>query len=180
MYFCVNSLLDKTIKLWKLSEKRVPQTSSTGVESVAASLRRGGPLRIPKRPLGAPEPVAVPRKVYQNAHAYHINSISINSDAETFISADDLRINLWNTEVSDKTFTVVDIKPASMEELTEVITAAEFHPRHCHHFAYSNSRGSIRLCDLRSASLCDDHAKCKHLQPMVHACLINRYSLIMQ
>ncbi len=39
------------------------------------------------------------KRVYANAHTYHINSISVNSDQETFLSADDLRINLWNLEV---------------------------------------------------------------------------------
>lgn len=47
---------------------------------------------------------AVPRKIYANAHAYHINSISLNTDGETYISADDLRINLWNLEISDQSF----------------------------------------------------------------------------
>lgn len=47
---------------------------------------------------------AVPRKVYSNAHAYHIHSISVNSDQETYISADDLRINLWNLNISDQSF----------------------------------------------------------------------------
>ncbi|KAJ0437048.1 putative transcription factor WD40-like family [Helianthus annuus] len=37
-------------------------------------------------------------KMYAHGHDYNINSISINSDGETFISADDLRINLWNLE----------------------------------------------------------------------------------
>ena len=36
------------------------------------------------------------RRSYRNAHAYHINSISLNSDSETFLSADDLRINLFH------------------------------------------------------------------------------------
>ena len=47
---------------------------------------------------------AVPRKVYSNAHAYHIHSISVNSDQETYISADDLRVNLWNLNISDQSF----------------------------------------------------------------------------
>ena len=46
--------------------------------------------------------------------------ISLNSDCETFISADDLRINLWNLAISDTSFNIVDIKPTNMEELTEV------------------------------------------------------------
>ena len=56
---------------------------------------------------------------------------------------------------------IVDIKPANMEELTEVITAAEFHPLECNIFAYSSSKGTVRLCDMRKAALCDRHSKCK-------------------
>jgi serine/threonine-protein phosphatase 2A regulatory subunit B len=53
---------------------------------------------------GDPVVAAIPRKVYANAHAYHINSISINSDGETYISADDLRVNLWNLGIHDQSF----------------------------------------------------------------------------
>ncbi|XP_009991790.1 PREDICTED: serine/threonine-protein phosphatase 2A 55 kDa regulatory subunit B beta isoform [Chaetura pelagica] len=102
---------------------------------------------------------ATPRRVFANAHTYHINSISVNSDYETYMSADDLRINLWNFEITNQSFNIVDIKPANMEELTEVITAAEFHPHHCNTFVYSSSKGTIRLCDMRTAALCDRHAK---------------------
>jgi hypothetical protein len=42
--------------------------------------------------------------INQTAHAYHINSISVNSDSETYISADDLRINLWNLDISEQSF----------------------------------------------------------------------------
>ena len=55
---------------------------------------------------------AVPRKVYANAHAYHINSISINSDDETYMSADDLRINLWNLGISDQSFSTFASLPS--------------------------------------------------------------------
>ncbi|KAJ0388665.1 hypothetical protein P43SY_010540 [Pythium insidiosum] len=46
-----------------------------------------------------------------------------------------------------------------MEELTEVITAADFHPSHCNLMMYSTSRGAIKLGDLRQAALCDSHSK---------------------
>jgi hypothetical protein len=39
----------------------------------------------------------------------------------------------------------------------EVITSAEFHPTHCNTLAYSSSKGSIRLVDLRQSALCDTH-----------------------
>ena len=91
------------------------------------------------------------RRQFGNAHAYHINSLSVNSDCETYISADDLRVNLWHLERGDAAdaFTVVDIKPENMEDLTEVITSAEFHPSRCDLFAYSSSKGSVRLADMR-------------------------------
>ncbi|KAI5298560.1 hypothetical protein KEM56_003951 [Ascosphaera pollenicola] len=102
---------------------------------------------------------AVPRRVYANAHAYHVNSISVNSDGETFISSDDLRINLWNLNIQDQSFNIVDIKPANMEELTEVVTAAEFHPISCNWFMYASSKGTIKLADMRQRALCDEHSK---------------------
>jgi len=53
------------------------------------------------------------RRVFANAHTYHINSISVNSDQETYLSADDLRINLWNLEITDQSFSkfnlIIDI-----------------------------------------------------------------------
>ncbi|KAI9029663.1 protein phosphatase PP2A regulatory subunit B [Phycomyces nitens] len=146
---------DKTIKLWKVFEKslRVVSESPVGPGITQPS------LRVPKLTHRDTIVAAVPRKVYANAHAYHINSISTNSDGETYLSADDLRINLWNMDISDQSFNIVDIKPANMEELTEVITAAEFHPLQCNVFMYSSSKGSIKLSDMRQSALCDQHAK---------------------
>jgi serine/threonine-protein phosphatase 2A regulatory subunit B len=51
------------------------------------------------------------------------------------------------------------MKPANMEELTEVITSAQFHPTECHTFVYSTSKGAIKVADMRMQSLCDSHAK---------------------
>jgi hypothetical protein len=107
---------------------------------------------------------AVPRRIFKNAHQYHINSVSVNSDGERFgniiiivffkyfvlarpcwlvfcwhphygslflslslsslsslfffafssyLSADDLRINMWNLEITDQSFNIVDIKPGA-------------------------------------------------------------------
>jgi serine/threonine-protein phosphatase 2A regulatory subunit B len=95
------------------------------------------------------------KKVYANAHAYHVNSISMNSDGETFLSADDLRILWWNLEVNDRAYNIVDTKPEHMEDLTEVIMTAKFHPSHCHTFAWTSSRGRIFVADTRERALCD-------------------------
>ncbi|GIY95876.1 protein phosphatase PP2A 55 kDa regulatory subunit [Caerostris extrusa] len=152
---------DKTIKLWKVSErdKRID-----GYNLKDESGHPKDPLSITSLRVPTVRPMelmveASPRRIFANAHTYHINSISVNSDQETYLSADDLRINLWHLEITDQSFNIVDIKPTNMEELTEVITAAEFHPSQCNTFVYSSSKGTIRLCDMRAAALCDQHAK---------------------
>ncbi len=104
--FCAG-LVDKTIKLWKVFEKslRVVSESNMGDGQRALpppSLRQH--LRLPRMQHQDNIIAAVPRKVYSNAHAYHIHSITVNSDQETYISADDLRINLWNLNISDQSF----------------------------------------------------------------------------
>ncbi|GMM31471.1 protein phosphatase 2A regulatory subunit [Martiniozyma asiatica (nom. inval.)] len=116
-------------------------------------------IKLPKMTYHDTITAAQPKKIFANAHAYHINSISVNSDQETFISSDDLRINLWNLGIEDQSFNIVDIKPTNMEELTEVITSAEFHPIDCNLFMYSSSKGIIKLNDMRMNSLCDNHSK---------------------
>ena len=151
---------DKTIKLWKVFEKKLKIVSSMNLPRG----RYGAPtsvknLKIPTLTCRDTAVCATPRRVYANAHAYHVNSISPCSDGETFLSADDLRINLWNMNNSQISFNIVDIKPENMEELTEVITASCFHPTSCNLFMYSSSRGAIKLADMRSAALCDAHSK---------------------
>ncbi|CAI0392122.1 unnamed protein product [Linum tenue] len=176
-------------KVKKISEMNVDPSKAVGNGSVASSSNSSAPkpylanggctdrlnnspgndfsipaggfpsLRLPVVTSAETSLVARCRRVYAHAHDYHINSISNNSDGETFISADDLRINLWNLEISNQSFNIVDVKPANMEDLTEVITSAEFHPNQCNMLAYSSSKGSIRLIDLRQSALCDSHAK---------------------
>ncbi|KAL8137042.1 hypothetical protein V2J09_003043 [Rumex salicifolius] len=185
---------DKTIKFWKVQEKKLKKITEMNVDpskcagngcmasssSSKSHVANGGFAEKPcsslsnyiSFPAGGIPSLRLPvvtsqeaslaarcRRVYAHAHDYHINSISNNSDGETFISADDLRINLWNLEISSQSFNIVDVKPKNMEDLTEVITSAEFHPTHCNMLAYSSSKGCIRLIDLRQSALCDSHAK---------------------
>jgi len=125
---------DKTIKLFKMWER----TSDDA---------------------GSVEVVVKPKKVFEGAHAYNINSVSFNSDGETFISTDDLRVNMWNVNISKEAFGIVDIKPENMDQLTEVITCSDFHPNHCSLLIYATSKGVIRLADLRSSALCNSYSK---------------------
>ncbi|CAL8081989.1 unnamed protein product [Orchesella dallaii] len=149
---------DKTIKLWRVSEKDF-KVEGFNIKDGCRDPSSITSVSVPRVVQTSNTVEASLRRVFANAHTYHINSISVNSDQETYLSADDLRINLWNLEITDQSFNIVDIKPANMEELTEVITASEFHPSSCNLFVYSSSKGTIRLCDMRAAALCDKHSK---------------------
>lgn len=151
----VLSTNDKTVKLWKVGERQMK--ISDGTENLSAYSFEA--LRLPRISKGT-EIAAMPKRVYQNAHMYHINSISLNSDCETFLSADDLRINWWNHDRSDTCFNIIDVKPPMMAELTEVITSAQFHPSHCNVLMYSSSRGVVKVVDTRQAAICDHSAVC--------------------
>jgi serine/threonine-protein phosphatase 2A regulatory subunit B len=83
------------------------------------------------------------RMQYKNCHSYNINSLSCSPDGESFLSADDLRINLWNLENNIEAYNVVDLKPSNIEEVSEVITHVEFHPRRSDLFMFSSSKGYI-------------------------------------
>ena len=105
-WYILPSTSDKTIKLWKIFEKSIKVVSETNLQE-NSNPNQGltlANLKLPKLVHHDTMIAAVPRKIYQNAHAYHINSISVNSDAETYLSADDLRVNLWNLNISDQSF----------------------------------------------------------------------------
>tara|TARA_R110002050_G_scaffold232671_5_gene368288 strand:+ start:628 stop:969 length:342 start_codon:yes stop_codon:yes gene_type:complete len=89
--------IDKTIKLWKVFEKQVNVVDRELSDDEEE-------LVVPKILGREAVMTSTPRRTYANAHAYHVNSISLNSDGETFLSADDLRINLWNFGINSQSF----------------------------------------------------------------------------
>ena len=101
---------DKTVKLWKIAErdKRYDGFNlkdENGHMVTPTSLKS---LRVPKVISTNTVVEPTPRRIFANAHTYLINSISVNSDQETYLSADDLRINLWNIEINDESFSKYD------------------------------------------------------------------------
>ena len=69
---------------------------------------------------------ASPRRVFANAHTYHINSISVNSDCETYLSADDLRVNLWHLEITDRSFSILLLFNCMLHHLLLITTLFMF------------------------------------------------------
>ncbi|OAF69233.1 hypothetical protein A3Q56_02991 [Intoshia linei] len=149
----------KIIKLWKLTERNTMPQGLNFEDDEGKRRERPSKLVIPRYTPTDTFVEALPRKIYQNAHTYQIHSISTNYDNMCFLSSDELRINLWNLEVSDNSYNVVDIKPECLEDLSEVITSTTFHPNQSSIFTYTTSIGGLRLCDMRQKALCDTHYK---------------------
>uniref|UniRef100_A0A8C0VD21 Serine/threonine-protein phosphatase 2A 55 kDa regulatory subunit B n=1 Tax=Cyanistes caeruleus TaxID=156563 RepID=A0A8C0VD21_CYACU len=135
---------DKTIKLWKISE-RDKRAEGYNLKDEDGRLRE--PFRVTELRVPTLKPMdlmveASPRRTFANAHTYHINSISVNSDYATYLSADDLRINLWHLEVTNRSFSILWCPLTAGAAQLPV-----------------SSKGTIRLCDMRSSALCDQHSK---------------------
>ena len=127
---------DRIIKLWKMEHKTHRKVSRCNVNDV-------GHLEMPKTEAVQEVYEGVEKKQFKNCHNYNINSLSQSPDGENFLSADDLRVNLWSLENSLLAFNVVDLKPPNIEELAEVITHVEYHPVRSDLFLFSSSKGYI-------------------------------------
>lgn len=102
-------IVDKTVKLWKVTE-RDKRAEGYNLKDDAGLLRDPTSITSLRVPSFKPMELLVeasPRRIFANAHTYHINSISVNSDQETYLSADDLRINLWHLEVTNQSFSIL-------------------------------------------------------------------------
>ena len=51
------------------------------------------------------------------------------------------------------------VHAADQAGVVQVITAAEFHPQQCNTFAYSSSKGAVRMVDMRSGALLEGRTK---------------------
>ncbi|KAJ3436391.1 protein phosphatase pp2a regulatory subunit b [Anaeramoeba flamelloides] len=151
---------DQTIKLWKIFSKEKELVTEFNKEREEnEGINNPKDLLFPQTQVEEISKEAYNKRTYGNAHAYNINSISLSSDDEVFISSDELRINLWHLERTDKSFNIVDLKPEDLEQLSEVITCSQFHPNESNKFIYSLSKGVIHLGDLRQSAKCLNSVK---------------------
>lgn len=139
---------DKTIKLWKLGEGTVRRSErfpkrSNWIQS-ALELPEMKTLDTGVNPLN--------KVIFPNLHGYNINSVSVCADGERFLSGDDLKVNLWALERTDRAYTIRDIAPKGNGEVNEVLTVSKFDPANDSLFVSCTSKGMTAFCDLRAAS----------------------------
>ena len=139
---------DKTIKLWKVSNKTVKKSEKFPSRS---SINQSS-LKLPK--LKTIDQALCPalKRTFPNLHGYHIHSLSQCNNSVNFLSGDDLSVLLWDLEQLQTTYALINIKPPSMNELTEVITSAVFSPLHDSLFSVGTSKGVLKIFDTRESA----------------------------
>ena len=141
---------DKTIKLWKISNKTVKKSEKFKNRKFLKQEN----LSVPKLKIIDQGLCPSLKRTFANLHSYHVNSISTSQDGQTFLSSDDLAIYIWDIERTDTSFINVDIKPDKIDELNEVITASVFSPVNDYQIAYGTSKSVVKLLDIREKSNC--------------------------
>lgn len=89
------------------------------------------------------------RRSFSQAHQCSIHSLSMCSSQQQFLSADDLRINLWDLE-HEAAYCLADFTPTKIALLQEVLLSACFHPSDPALLLFSSTSGKVRIADLRS------------------------------
>lgn len=166
---CLLSTNDKTIKLWKIHERSVREVTTFNEQGLAHVPRANitpALIRLPQTHVRGHVTTSTAKRVYANAHTYHINSIAINSDGETFMSADDLRVNLWSLGNSDQSFsTLLRLFPTECArcKLTQSFPYCTNVDRHCGHQAseHGGAHGGYHGCGLPPNTLQHDDVQHK-------------------
>ncbi|KAL7714809.1 Serine/threonine-protein phosphatase 2A 55 kDa regulatory subunit B [Entamoeba marina] len=135
---------DKTIKLWKTASRTIYTTHyKHGCEI---------PEYVPDQQTMFPEL----KQTYGNHHSYPIHSLCTLSDMETFLSADFLKVNLWNFDNSESCYNLIEW---NVDESKELITCVEMKEDSDNIFIYGSSTGTVRICDIRATKTCSNAVK---------------------
>eukprot|EP00736_Rhodelphis_marinus_P001506 Rmarinus@m.16954 len=147
---------ERCVKLWKVHERKV-----VGVGDTAVSRSRPASLKLPKLVVKGKLVEHDQTRVWRTAgHTEGIHSVSLNSDDESFLTADPQKINVHRLEfVDNAAYNVLDMqgKDSPAVDETDWVTSAKFHPRHSYLMVYGSTTGLVRLCDMRTTHQCEKH-----------------------
>lgn len=143
-FLCSNS---NSVKLFKLTEQRKVKT-----ESIKKLIDKGGKLRIPRTRVVEEGIEGVHVKTFETFKETSIHSLSLSSDGESFLVADNNRINLWNLQNSkEDVYSLVDYNRYKSGREDEIVKCARFDSQ-SQTFLYTTNTGKINICDLRESS----------------------------
>ena len=95
---------------------------------------------------------------YKSCKEERLHSLTLGPDMESFITADESRVDLWNIEkTKDEVYNLVDYERRNPVASDERVMCAEFNKGSGFTFLYTTSKGKINICDLRESS--DFHSR---------------------
>lgn len=139
---------DKTIKLWKISNKVIKKSEKFPSRAGLTAQT----LKMPKMKVVEQNLCPSLKRAFPSLHGYHIHSLSLNLNGTSFLSSDDLSVLLWDLEEMKVAHGLINIKPPSLDQLTEVITSAVFNQVNESLFAVGTSKGILKLFDTRESA----------------------------
>lgn len=105
---------DNLVKLWKISPPRAPpkpvvisrEDEVKDEEELSEDMKIGKSLSLPSGSHSTAQgPVSKCKREFKDAHgSCPIESISLCSDGETFISTDCLKVNMWKLDISNECY----------------------------------------------------------------------------
>ncbi|CAG9322776.1 unnamed protein product [Blepharisma stoltei] len=155
---------EKTIKLWKIFpvHNKITEFNTwedgEKLEEEEWLSRTHNKLIIPSRRASQESLESKCVTQFLGAHQCYINSVSLCSNYQNFVSADDLKIFLWDINRNDTAFLLVDQRE-SVKPISEVITSVKCHQSNSHIVLWTSTNGTIRIGDLRDRSICDNPAE---------------------
>ncbi|CAL6052005.1 Protein_phosphatase PP2A regulatory subunit B [Hexamita inflata] len=93
---------------------------------------------------------AVPKRLYQNASNFHLNSLSVSAGGDSFLVADDFSVTQFWVQDHLNGFLLIDNQMNSLDQKMNLITTARFHPQDSNLILAGYSTGQLRLYDLRA------------------------------
>ena len=123
------------------------------MDSVKKRCMKGFGLSIPKRKLVTEQKEGKLMKIFKTEKEQHLHSVTSSSDCDTFVAADESRINMYNIEYKDRPiYNLIDYERKNTTFDDERITSTVFNPHNPSLFLYTTSNGKINICDLRERS----------------------------
>ncbi|KAH0575747.1 Protein phosphatase PP2A regulatory subunit B [Spironucleus salmonicida] len=150
---------ERSVKVWKIENKRVQRVASNNMSKYGnnkSKLDDANNLLLPKVVnVDEFQPICTQKKLFDNVTNYHINAVAISHDSDQFLISDDLKIAVWSLNNVNEAITVVDLKPPKLDEVSEVITYADYSPTNSAVFVFGTSHGGVCLADTRISAICD-------------------------
>jgi len=142
------------VKLWKVSNKyKIDFRASNKTTKNDRDLEM--PKRTKEDSLSWQHTL---KRTYPALHKGGIHSVSVLSNGENFLTADEYSVNYWNIENTMNSFSVLAVKKSKAgEEFPEMLTTVKAHPLLDTMFAAGTTRASIRCYDMRVSTDYNDN-----------------------